>query len=65
MKMEHLFWEKTKAYDVKDSTFTYARWTDKSAAGDNRLMSPLVAIHWSFCRPQNELEQKIKKHWSL
>ena len=24
----------------KDSTFTYARWTDKSGAGENRLMSP-------------------------
>ncbi len=44
----------------KDSTFTYARWTDKSAAGDNRLMSPLVALHWSLCRPAKELEQKIK-----
>ena len=44
----------------KDSTFTYARWTDKSASGDNRLMSPLVALHWSLCRPSKELEQKIK-----
>ena len=44
----------------RDSTFTYARWTDKSASGDNRLMSPLVALHWSLCRPQKELEQKIK-----
>ena len=43
----------------KDSTFTYARWTDKSAAGDNRLLSPLVALHWSLCRPAKELEQKI------
>lgn len=44
----------------KESTFTYARWTDKSAQGDNRLRSPLVALHWSLCRPANELEQKIK-----
>ena len=43
----------------KDSTFTYARWTDKSAAGGNRLMSPLVALHWSLCRPDNELHEKI------
>ena len=44
----------------KDSTFTYARWTDKSAGGENRLMSPLIALHWSLCRPSKELEQKIK-----
>jgi len=43
----------------KDSTFTYARWTDKSAAGHNRLMSPLVAIHWSLCRSKEDLHQKI------
>ena len=43
----------------KDSTFTYARWTDKSAAGYNRLMSPLVAIHWSLCRSKEDLHQKI------
>jgi len=43
----------------KDSTFTYARWTDKSAAGENRLMSPLVALHWSLCRPDKELHEKI------
>lgn len=43
----------------KDSTFTYARWTDKSNSGDNRIKSPLVALHWSLCRPQDELYQKI------
>ena len=43
----------------KDSTFTYARWTDKSAAGHNRLMSPLVSIHWSLCRSKEDLHQKI------
>ena len=43
----------------KDSTFTYARWTDKSAAGHNRLMSPLVAIHWSLCRDKDALHEKI------
>lgn len=42
-----------------DSTFTYARWTDKSAAGHNRLASPLVALHWSLCRPDKELHEKI------
>ena len=43
----------------KDSTFTYARWTDKSAGGDKRLTSPLVALHWSLCRPTEELHEKI------
>jgi len=43
----------------KNSTFTYARWTDKSATGHNRLMSPLVAIHWSLCRNKEDLHQKI------
>lgn len=42
-----------------DSTFTYARWTDKSAAGINRIMSPLVAIHWSLCRDRDALHEKI------
>lgn len=43
----------------KDSTFTYARWTDKSGAGTNRLMSPLIALHWSLCRPEGDLHTKI------
>jgi len=43
----------------KNSTFTYARWTDKSAAGQNRLNSPLVALHWSLCRDKKDLHQKI------
>lgn len=43
----------------KNSTFTYARWTDVSAAGENRLMSPLIAIHWSLCRDKQDLHTKI------
>ena len=43
----------------KDSTFTYARWTDKSAAGANRVTSPLIALHWSLCRERADLHQKI------
>lgn len=43
----------------RDSTFTYARWTDKSAAGGNRIESPLVALHWSLCRSQEDLYTKI------
>ena len=43
----------------KESTFTYARWTNNSAAGGNRLLSPLVALHWSLCRPETELHEKI------
>lgn len=43
----------------KDVTYTYARWTDRSAHGYNRVLSPLVAIHWSLCRDKEELQQKI------
>jgi len=53
------FGENQGVVTSKDSTFTYARWTDKSAAGDKRLMSPLVALHWSLCRPDKELHEKI------
>lgn len=53
------FGENQGVVTSKDSTYTYARWTDKSAAGHNRLMSPLVALHWSLCRPDNELHEKI------
>jgi hypothetical protein len=43
----------------KNNTYTYARWTDVSATGANRLLSPLVALHWSLCRPKEDLRQKI------
>lgn len=43
----------------KDNTFTYARWTNISAAGLNRIISPLVSIHWSLCREENDLKQKV------
>jgi hypothetical protein len=43
----------------KSSTYTYARWTDKSAQGSNRILSPLWAMHWSLCRPSSSLKQKI------
>jgi hypothetical protein len=53
------FGENQGVVTSKDSTFTYARWTDKSGAGANRVMSPLVALHWSLCRPDKELHEKI------
>jgi hypothetical protein len=43
----------------KNSTFTYARWTDKSSTGHNRAISPLIAIHWSLCRSKEDLHKKI------
>jgi hypothetical protein len=43
----------------KNSTFTYARWTDKSSTGHNRVISPLIAIHWSLCRSKEDLHKKI------
>ena len=53
------FGENQGVVTSKDSTFTYARWTDKSGAGDNRILTPLVALHWSLCRPEEDLHQKI------
>lgn len=41
----------------KDSTYTYARWTEKSQG--NTLQSPLVALHWSLCRTERDLYTKI------
>ena len=43
----------------KNNTYTYARWTDISAGGSNRLASPLVAVHWSLCRDKAALHTKI------
>jgi hypothetical protein len=43
----------------KNNTYTYARWTDLSAAGANRVHSPLLALHWSLCRDKKDLHQKI------
>jgi len=43
----------------KNNTYTYARWTDISAGGSNRLASPLVAVHWSLCRDKADLHTKI------
>jgi hypothetical protein len=43
----------------KNNTFTYARWTDISASGENRIMSPLIALHWSLCRNKEDLHTKI------
>lgn len=43
----------------KNATFTYARWTDRSQNGLNRIMSPLIALHYSLCREDKALETKI------
>jgi hypothetical protein len=43
----------------KNNTFTYARWTNVSASGENRIMSPLIALHWSLCRNKEDLHTKI------
>lgn len=39
----------------KDNTFTYCRWTNNK----KHLMSPLAILHWSFCRPEQKLGQKL------
>lgn len=53
------FGENQGVLTSKKNTYTYARWSDISAAGSNRLLSPLVALHWSVCRPAKELKQKL------
>lgn len=39
----------------KNKTYTYCRWTENK----KRLLSPLAILHWSFCRSEAEVEQKI------
>ena len=51
--------EKQAVLSNKDVTYVHARWTDLSASGKNRVLSPLVALHWSLCRTKEELYQKI------
>ena len=53
------FRENQSVITHKSSTFTYARWTDKSAGGRNRIMSPLVAMHWSISRSEEALALKL------
>lgn len=43
----------------KNATFTYARWTDRSQGIANRLLSPLMVLHYSLCRNQESLHEKI------
>lgn len=43
----------------KNNTFTYARWSNLSAGGANRVQSPLLALHWSLCRDKADLHEKI------
>lgn len=44
----------------KRNTFTYARWSNLSAGGSDRITTPLVAVHWSLCRTDEDLQQKIR-----
>lgn len=39
----------------KDNQFTYCRWTNNKKI----ILSPLVILHWSFCRSEQSLNQKI------
>lgn len=43
----------------KNSTFTYARWTDRSQFGMGRILSPLITLHYSLCRDKDDLHKKI------
>lgn len=39
----------------KDKTFTYCRWTENRRV----IPSPLCSVHWSFCRTEENLLQKL------
>ena len=43
----------------KNSIFTYARWTNKSSTGLNRILSPVIMLHYSLCREKEALHEKI------
>ena len=43
----------------KNNTFTYARWTENSKIPGKPISTPLIALHYSLCRPKDELHQKI------
>lgn len=53
------FGENQAVLTHKNNTFTYARWTNLSAAGSIRIISPLLAVHWSLCRDETDLKEKI------
>lgn len=53
------FGENQGVVTSKNNTFTYARWTNQSAGGANRILSPLVALHFSLCRKSDDLHKKI------
>jgi len=42
----------------KERTFTYCRWTDNQ----DRLLTPLAIMHYSFCRSQEEFNQKLDNY---
>jgi hypothetical protein len=41
---------------TKEKTYTYCRWTENKRV----IHSPLAAIHWSFCRTQENLRKKLE-----
>lgn len=53
------FGENQSVLTHTNNIFTYARWSNISASGTNRVSSPLVALHWSLCRSKEDLHEKI------
>jgi hypothetical protein len=43
----------------KNYEFTYARWTNNAQGAKRVLATPLAILHWSICRKDQELNQKI------
>jgi hypothetical protein len=54
---EHLFKKDIQGFtaDRDTHTFTYCRWTNSK----KKILSPLGIKHFSFCRPQAQLDKKV------
>lgn len=53
----HLFKQDIQGFSAHRDlhTYTYCRWTNST----NKILSPLAIAHYSFCRPDQELADKI------
>ena len=54
---DHVFTKDVQGFTANKNlhTYTYCRWTNS----EKKILSPLAIAHYSFCRPEKELETKI------
>jgi hypothetical protein len=54
---QHIFKKDIQGFTANKNlhTFTYCRWTNST----KKILSPLAIAHYSFCRPQKELDVKV------